>query len=1689
MFVYKKLKASDASITAFEAHKSYTTGSLYLGRYNSSSKDTFSQFNLNNELEYFQLDHTFYRNAPFQLGNLNGGLNYINQEKRLYDKALIISLPQNQFGDGLQKGQVTVDGTYKDDSKGNLYKSSEIISNYPEDKERVLYVGPVKGFQRTDLTRDLKTGRLLANPPSEYSSTQVDDSLYVNSVVYDSASIEHFSDINCTAIQLSGGPVKVSNSNHYNFNNDDFTVSFYYKSANTTTKTVIDKGVEQSIVPYPNSNGYGAPVEYGSQVSTEKVISNPFKIDVSNTVTFSRTDVNGNTSTYSAGSISANTLHHIACVKTGSVLQIWVDGNKIGSDGTDNTTICRNKADVTIGRGTGTEAKASQIMVWNKGLNSTEITKVSESIDGTPYVGNVFYENGIITFTSPKYNDGFHTISTSITSLTLNATEFEDTDVTRRDIIYNTFVENLTFVNEETILPAGTRITGTNQIESSTFNSSLSVEDGATSPIEPDFESDFSTGEFRINPPASKDKETTTINPFTSSITHTYTSYSDLSPYFVPITGSEGTNPGEKGTDDDSYMALSSSPVGIRLDLGENQTVTESINILFVSNSDEIINESFDNSGESPDDTIFSINDNIYTGVTYKNLLSTDGFYLRTNTPSEFPTYPWWSGSLIQNSSTVIDDEDVQPAERFDVVNYSSIPGVTTGALYSKGTVLQAGKITILDDAGGFDSNNPLRVTIKISGSLGTGVNPTLDDSLITRIEFLINGSSTSAYTEVIDGFEILSSNGITVTQQFPPQNNPNAAVPNVNDTISVRLQFQWNGPSDSDFPAVDSEYIVHSFGITQPSEQSPYQNYLETRTTIDTKPSSIYFISCSEISPNGLNPSDAIGSDSVWAESTQNRGLNEDINGDTLGVKALLWREVPDNNVYLLETQSFYPSGAYSNVSNNNFHFKYGPTDPETPGDLVFQLIADTAENVIPDGHTLSNINDLHSGDYTTAKLPDGASMGIRDGFTTTEASASNILHLETALSDTFTSSLNFTSSVLFTDISTQLGGYGGSAASKTGSIVGFVSDDGTKIELGEQNLYFSTASFGATASLDRGNYISGSASIDISEDEFGVYFVENLTLRNKAASAGVIPLTNGEQNVKVIYKVNGVELGNKIFDTSTYGDDVNGQNLFLTASELGALSSSDNVSFEFQVVDASNDTDLSLVEKTQGFYVDQIELRRITSSNTASKVDGTAFDHEDLIDFIQFTPSNLLSEGDYPDLPFTTVTVANPSIRSNITGISDDNTELHLEGAFFVTKSMANTKTHDTGAFQAFKTSNLSEFNVAVEPGKEYNITFTGDIRTINDTEANVGAGIRIYDSFNGLLLKETFVGSGTSNLDDLNFENARFETSFPFVMELLMSGASSPLYPNGRVTGSITSAFDIAVEITAKSGSTFSQESIDAADFEATSGSALDTYDWVGEGEDGTYRLASPTTQTDTIIIDSPHTYNGISPALDTGEITINGVTRLSDGRLEVATPLFITSAAEVSGTAPAYILVPDAILAIPVNPFTIDETPSEDLIGFNFAYTNPVNSETEILTITSIDEDNNTITVNNGQGLYQVGIYNNGPGSDQPVTVTTSNISFTGGSVSFRNVHPIFENEYHCTVEEDEYNFTLNPTVRKRKAIDHGELANFATGSNFKPYVTTIGLYNDQGDLLVVGKTSQAVRMSDETDTTFVVKFDT
>ena len=90
-----------------------------------------------------------------------------------------------------------------------------------------------------------------------------------------------------------------------------------------------------------------------------------------------------------------------------------------------------------------------------------------------------------------------------------------------------------------------------------------------------------------------------------------------------------------------------------------------------------------------------------------------------------------------------------------------------------------------------------------------------------------------------------------------------------------------------------------------------------------------------------------------------------------------------------------------------------------------------------------------------------------------------------------------------------------------------------------------------------------------------------------------------------------------------------------------------------------------------------------------------------------------------------------------------------------------------------------------------------------------------------------------------------------------------------------------------------------------------------------------------------------------------------------------------------------------------------------------------------------------------------------------------------NLSFKNEHIIYENEIRCVVKESEFNLSYNPSLQSDES---GSLYGFATSSSFNPYVTTLGLYNDNNELLAVAKFGKPLLISPDTDITFVVKYD-
>lgn len=90
-----------------------------------------------------------------------------------------------------------------------------------------------------------------------------------------------------------------------------------------------------------------------------------------------------------------------------------------------------------------------------------------------------------------------------------------------------------------------------------------------------------------------------------------------------------------------------------------------------------------------------------------------------------------------------------------------------------------------------------------------------------------------------------------------------------------------------------------------------------------------------------------------------------------------------------------------------------------------------------------------------------------------------------------------------------------------------------------------------------------------------------------------------------------------------------------------------------------------------------------------------------------------------------------------------------------------------------------------------------------------------------------------------------------------------------------------------------------------------------------------------------------------------------------------------------------------------------------------------------------------------------------------------------TIKFKSEYIIYENEVRCKIRENDFNMSTNPTITTDNS---GSLRDFATSSFFAPYVTTVGLYNEINELLVVAKLAKPLPLSSVADTTIIVKYD-
>lgn len=97
--------------------------------------------------------------------------------------------------------------------------------------------------------------------------------------------------------------------------------------------------------------------------------------------------------------------------------------------------------------------------------------------------------------------------------------------------------------------------------------------------------------------------------------------------------------------------------------------------------------------------------------------------------------------------------------------------------------------------------------------------------------------------------------------------------------------------------------------------------------------------------------------------------------------------------------------------------------------------------------------------------------------------------------------------------------------------------------------------------------------------------------------------------------------------------------------------------------------------------------------------------------------------------------------------------------------------------------------------------------------------------------------------------------------------------------------------------------------------------------------------------------------------------------------------------------------------------------------------------------------------------------------------------TFNTIQTRGTHTIWETEISCTVGPGEFTRSTNPSLQVYDPNQNQYVfSSFATSSDFSPFVTSVGLYDDYHRLVAIGKLSTPVQLPNNTDTTIIVRFD-
>ena len=415
--VFKKIDVSDVKVTPFQTYKSWsiisgseTSSALPLQAIysdpnylpalgsNLSYNDAKNVDDSLQTITYFSINHLYYKHK-LEPAKTYGPTDLIRTPKFLYQSASILSFPQVRIGEGIKPASFTMTASFV---SGSVYGSSSYgSSSYSGNVELYIHsdrYGNV--FNSSFLTSSIISNVMWYEGFNEYFDSSRN--------TYENVGITYIPGVNVTtnvqgnygyAAKFSGGYLKSTLNGLYD-RDHNYAISFYISASNldTDSKIIIAKASSSLTPQYP----FKLELSSSNQMIFSAAGSTTFKTQITSSTTVTNWT-------------------HVVCQKSGSVLQMYVNGVLHAS--ASNTLLINtnspftasaridNKDSIYIG-GFETQSQLSgvldEIRIYNKSLSTTEIGYLADRTEGgafmqTNQVGNVFAKQGVVVLSSPDY--------------------------------------------------------------------------------------------------------------------------------------------------------------------------------------------------------------------------------------------------------------------------------------------------------------------------------------------------------------------------------------------------------------------------------------------------------------------------------------------------------------------------------------------------------------------------------------------------------------------------------------------------------------------------------------------------------------------------------------------------------------------------------------------------------------------------------------------------------------------------------------------------------------------------------------------------------------------------------------------------------------------------------------------------------------------------------------------------------------------------------------------------------------------------------------------------------------------------------------------------------------------------------------------------------------------------------------